>query len=258
MTDNLSQALVVQGRTLRALILRELSTYQSDSRLGFLWSLFRPLAVMTVLYIVLSGTHRTEVQGMPVLLFLATGYLFWINFEYTFIYVERSAFADSVLRFPQITPLDVAITFTFVQWITNMLAGVIVLIAALVLDGDPFPDNAFVLFVVYCSTTLLAASVGLIVVCVGRFIHSLPNFINPIRRVGVLISGAEVPMSILSPDAQKFFSWNPLVHQIEIARHAWYPAYVSPIADPVFVFVCGFGLLLAGLLFERATRRRAE
>ena len=57
----------------------------------------------------------------------------------------------------------------------------------------------------------------------------------------------------LTGDVLKVFSWNPLLHAVEIARDGMLFHYESRVADPLYVIVC-IAVLFGAALAVRAWR----
>ncbi len=79
----------------------------------------------------------------------------------------------------------------------------------------------------------------------------------PVRRMGIFMSGVIFTAATLPGWMLPYLAWNPLFRAIEIARECWHPAYQSPIATPMYVFLCAFALTALGITAERLTRRYA-
>ena len=117
------------------------------------------------------------------------------------------------------------------------------------------PANPLQVLMAYWSCGLIGSGLALIISSISRIVPAVNNLVLPIRRLGhfvsgVLVTGADTPTSFLP-----YMTWNPLFHALELMREAWWPAYVSPIADAWYVFRCLFFLFAFGLILERATRR---
>lgn len=66
------QALKVQGRVIRASILRETRTRFGRSKLGYFWALFEPMAYMLTLMAIFSAMERgAPIAGVDLSMFFS-------------------------------------------------------------------------------------------------------------------------------------------------------------------------------------------
>lgn len=119
-------------RVVKVLVATEFKLQYEDSSLGYLWSLLKPLALFSVLYVVFGRLLRmgTVFEHFP--LYLLVGLVLWIFFANSTTIAMTSIVAQgSLLRrlaFPRViipisATVNAAITFTF------SLVAIVVLIA---------------------------------------------------------------------------------------------------------------------------------
>ncbi len=249
----------IQFNVVKALILRDMVGRYGDSRLGFLWSMFRPAIVLVVLYAAAKLSHHAEVQGMPVLVFLICGYYCWLSFEWSYLAVAHAPqHARGLLMFPHITLLDIIISQAIVEWGVFTVTFISLAGIGMLIEHDPFPADPLRVLVFLWTCTWLGSAVGVSIIVIRRFFPSIDNLTMPLRRVGVMISGVVLPAALIPPNTLGYFSWNPLYRAIEIMRQSWYPAYQSPIATPSYVLTVFFFAAVIALVLERATRSMEE
>jgi|GEM_PF-1414768 len=252
-------ALSVQMRVIVALVLRELVMELGQSRAAIFWMFFRPAILVAMMYAIYSLNHSLTPQGMPLMAFCATGWAAYFSFMRTMADTTGSVKGGSgLLMFPQMTALDLFISQTVTQWFIYNFVFIGLVGFSMLVERSPLPANPLQVMLAYWACGLVGACLALIIKSFARIVPALENIVMPIRRLGhfvsgVIVSGADTP-SFLLP----YFSWNPLFHAIELMREAWWPAYVSPIADAWYVFRCLFFMAAIGLILERATRRFLE
>jgi ABC-type polysaccharide/polyol phosphate export permease len=130
-------------------------------------------------------------------------------------------------------------------------------IGTILIGRVEIPDNPMGLMFAYWSCVWLGAAFGLLICAIRRFMPMFEEWIMPLRRMGIFISGVIFTATTLPGWMLPYFSWNPLFRAIEIARESWHSGYSSPISDPGYVFLCAFGLTAVGIVAERITRRYA-
>ena len=72
-----------------------------------------------------------------------------------------------------------------------------------------------------------------------------------------LISGVIFPIDSLPREVLEPLLWNPMLHVLELSRHAFIPAYV-PVegVNALFPLMTGMAWLALGLLLYRAKRQQ--
>src|SRR5690348_4992596 len=102
--SRLAQSLHTQWTVVYALVLREMHTRYANSRLGYVIAIVEPVFTMTILSLILyyvRGRHTRH--GMPMVLFVVTGYVIWYAFRHIAIGVSTSMRQRSMLMIPQVT-----------------------------------------------------------------------------------------------------------------------------------------------------------
>ncbi len=248
--------LVVQSRLIIALVLRGLVSEISPRNGGVIGLLFRPAFIILMLYVVYSIFHRLTPQGMPLLAFLVTGWLAWFFFIRSFKDVlgtdRRNA---KLMMFPHLSSLDFHLANFILEWLIYTYVFILFVVIALLIERSSLPAEPLKVMLAYWSVGLIGGLLCLILGSFARIVPAIDLLTLPIRRLGqfvtgVLVTGADTPTSVLP-----YLSWNPLFHVLELMREAWWPAYVSPVADAGYVLRCIFFMAALGLVLERGTRR---
>lgn len=252
MTSAFLRATEIQARVIGALILRELVVEGSTGVLPFFSYVIRPIIMVTGFLIIgqLTSPYR---NGFPTTIFVITGYLSWFAFFRSF--GQTRAKGGGVLMIPHVTTLDlilgkIGVEFCFFTAIFVVFSGV-----AMLFGGMTFPADPLGVILAFWSAMGLGISLGLIAASVSRFTTLLDDLWIGIRLLGHAISGVFVLATSTPQSFLDFLRWNPLFHSVEWIREAWWPAYQSPIANPLYAYSCVYFMLAIGLAFERASRR---
>jgi len=254
--QSMAGALSVQLRVIVALVLRELVSEFGQSRLAIFWLIFRPAFLIALFYGLSMIYHRLTPQGMPLMAFLVTGwaayFLFMRSIKDTSGNVRGGA---GLLMFPHMTTLDIFISQAITEWFVYSFVFVLFVGFALLVERSPAPANPLQVILAYWSCGLIGTLVGLILSSASRVVPAVDHLSLPIRRLGQFVSGVIVTAADTPTSVLPYMTWNPLFHAIELMREAWWPAYVSPIADAWYLFRCLFFMTAAGLILERSTRK---
>ena len=116
------QCLIVMGRVVFALIMRESRTRYGTSNIGYTWAIIDPLVTLAVFVWAFSALGRTSPVSAPLSVFFVTGIVplfFWRGA------VGQAANAVSaslgLLSYPQVMPADVVIARLLLEGATTII-----------------------------------------------------------------------------------------------------------------------------------------
>lgn len=262
--------LAYYGRVVKVLVATEFKLQYEDSSLGYLWSLLKPLALFSVLYVVFGRLLRMGAVFEHFPLYLLIGLVLWIFFANSTTIAMSSIVAQSSLlrrlAFPRLiipisATLNAGITFAF------SLAAIVVLIAWNAIE--PKPDwLALIPLLVELYALTLAVSLFLATMYV-RY-----RDIGQIWEVGsqllFYLTPIIYPLELLPGWAQTIVFLNPFTQIMQDARGIiLYEDAGTEIVTSDAVYGDGVGrlfpllviavlLLLSLVVFKRDERRFAE
>ena len=249
-------ALRFQFRVLKALVLRDIAAKYSTSRLGYLMGIILPILSISVLMVAFSMRGKVVPADFSMGAFLITGYPLWQAFQGMYSRVMGAASrTDPLLMFPQITQLDLIFATMILEFSTNTIVYVIMVIGVLVIFQDAPPVDPVGVMLCYWACAWIGAALGLILCGVMRVAPTIVTIINTFMRFGMWMSGVIFAVTRLPTWTWPYLKWNPLLHCIEGARHLWQPTFDAPIFDPAYIISVGFVLTTLGFVLERITRR---
>ena len=239
-----------------ALMLREVKTRFGRHRLGYIWAFIEPVSHIAFWFAMRSvmGMH-VQVADMSTALFLATGVVTFIMFSDVASFVRGSISANrALLAFPIVRNID-AITARFLLESSVMIVVGVSTFALLIFFGAAdLPANWGPIAVAVSGMLLLGLGFGTFNSITAILSPAYANFLGTINRFLYFGSGIMYAPESLPPEALEWIAWNPALHGVELFREGWSGIYQSSIADPLYLFLWGAGLLLVGLGLERTTR----
>lgn len=247
----------VQGRVIKAVILREMRTRFGAYSLGYLWAIIVPLLFILVLTAVYSAVGRKSAHGAPMPVLLLSGMMAWLTFSDTLTQVQ-AAFRTNrpLLVYPMVTVFDIAMSRALLELLTKS-AATIVLMTLYISVGIPAgiddPLGAIIALVILCY---LALTFGHAVACLAVIIPSVTFIVGSLRRVMFFTSGALFILSDVPAEWRQYLLYNPVAHAIDLMRGSWIASYSSPYFDPYYVAQCAVLLTTAAALGEAAVRRK--
>ena len=237
------------GRTVAALMLREMATSYGRSPGGYLWEILEPtlaLAIMTTLF---SAFLTSPPIGDNFPLFFATGFLPFMLFNDT---ANRMAtainFSRPLLSYPSVTFLDAMLARLFLHSLTNTLVSVIVF--------------GVIIFVLGATVRIDMGAIALaygLAIALGFGIGSLNSYLMtafPLwerawqiaTRPLFLISGVFMTFDSLPDVGQDILIWNPLIHIVAMTRVGFYANYDAQYASVAYVLLIAMTTAVFGLM----------
>jgi capsular polysaccharide transport system permease protein len=247
----------VQRDVLFALIIREAYSRVGGQWIGAVWTLFEPLAhtlLMMLLYGMVMG-RASPAGEYPV--FLATGMIPFFLYQNL-----ASRLADGIeanrglFSYRQVKPMDVLLARAVIEAGMSLIVftftiGFLGWMGFHVMPSDP-------LAMIGVNLLLIAFGTGYGIV-MAVLTHERPRLRSMVRMVNMpiyLASGVMFPVDLLPREALDVLLWNPLLHLVELSRHAFIPAYrptdgVGAFYPAMFALV----LLAWGLALYQSKRR---
>ena len=248
-----------RGRTVMALLLREMCTSYGRSPGGYLWTILVPVGGVAMFTLVLaSGLRiRTPSLGVNFPLFYATGLLPLIFYQRGSAAIAKAlAYSRALLFYPGVTFVDAILARFLLQVLTNATVMYLVIGGILmVFDTRAILDVGPILSA-FALTAMLALGIG----CLNAFLF--PTFPLWEQLWGILtfplflISGVFFIYEDLPAVGQQVLWYNPLIHITGLMRTGFYPTYHPSYIEPLYVL--GFGLipLALGLMLLRKHHTR--
>lgn len=123
------------GRTVTALILREMSTSFGRSPGGYVWAVLEPVLALAFLVFVFSFFTRSPPLGNSFPLFYATGFLPFMAFNDTANKIATSVrYSKPLLEYPVVTYFDAMLARLILTIFTHVVVGVIIIGAILIFE----------------------------------------------------------------------------------------------------------------------------
>ena len=250
-------ALLVQGRVIYALMMREVHTIYGTSRLGYLWALIQTMWGIGVFWGIRYMLGAAAPHGMHILMFLLVGFGLFNMFSGTLSKCMSAVSGNrSLLTFPQVTPVDLMISRTIITWTTELVSALI-LIAIGILLGMPFYLTNFGgLLTILLLTPLLGLGLGMTLASLAVLCPTLEKIVPMGMRILFFTSGLFYSATMLPSYVLQYLWYNPMLQIIEWGRVCLSRGYSTVPYSPLFLVSVTAFFLCLGLLLERYVRRR--
>lgn len=256
---SLRQSLVIQGRVLRALLLREVITRFGRHNLGVLWLFGEPMiftiGVMTLWTI--SGLHRSA--SIPITAFAITGYssvLLWRNCATH----SSTAIKDNrhLLYHRPVQVIDALLTRIIVE-VAGATAS-FTFLSLIFLTGQWMSPPVDMLLVLrgWLMLAWFGASLALCIGAGSCMSELVERLWHPCAYVMFPISGAAFMVDWLPTSFQQLVLLLPMVHGVEMLREGFFGNVVRTHYDLGYMASICLILTWLGLYMARVAARRLE
>ncbi len=238
------------GRTVGALVLREMATSYGRSPGGYIWAVVEPIGAIALLSAVFSLTFRAPALGTNFALFYATGYLPFILFLDTCNKIGVSIrFSRPLLTYPGVSFLDAIIARFLLNLLTHLMVFMIVM-AGLILVFDPrliIDPVAIVMSLTMAAA--LALGMGTLNCYMMAAFPAWERVWQIATRPLFLVSGVIFLLEDVPAGAIRDVLWlNPLFHVTGEMRRGFYATYGATYVSPVYIFAIALVTLATGLM----------
>jgi len=241
---------MMTGRTIVALILREMSSTHGRSPGGYLWMVLEPALGIGFLALIFSIGFRSPRLGTNFSIYYATGLLPFMMFGSLSGAISQAVnFSKSLLAYPRVTYLDAIIARLILGTLTQLLVGVIILTAILSTWDTRTTLELDRILLTYSMTIALAAGIGVLNCFLMTMFPLWQRTWGIITRPLFLVSGVIILFEGIPKPYSTVLWYNPLIHVTGEMRGAFYLTYEAEYVSPIYVFsvslICG----LIGLVF---------
>ncbi len=250
------RGLSIQIQVIHALILRELKSQFGNTKLGYIWALLEPVAMVSVFAVMFRFMGRVPVATMGILPFLVSGFTSFRLFTGSMGRAVSAIDANrQLLYYPRVRPIDLVFGRLILEFATTMCVIAILLTAAVTIEGDRLRPNIVLVAVAEVLLCLLGGGFGLVLCGLGVFWPTLLRIYGYAMRPLFFGSALFFSTNSMPTKVRHVLLKNPILHGIELCREGLYPNYhvegVTPWYPALFVLVFWF----FGLTLERVARR---
>lgn len=228
------------GRTIGALVMRELTSTYGKKAGGYLWVILEPVAGIVLLTVIFSIALRTPPIGTNFAMFYATG-LVPFMFYRTLSAAAASAitFSKPLLSYPAITVTDAVISRALVNACTGLLVGFIIFSFILLTQETRTNPQMSQIALAYAMAFVLAMGIGTFNAFAFAALPEWQSVWQIINRPLMIVSCVLFMYDDVPHPYDDYLWWNPLVHIVGQMRQAFYLTYPGDYISPTYVFFVG-------------------
>lgn len=243
-------AFSIQKDVVFAIFVREMNSRFGSYTFGNVWLILEPLLMMVMFILIFGLRGRGEFGYIDPPIFVFAAFLpFKILWQLTLRRTMSSlSGGKGLLGFRQVRLFDMFLTRSLMEAALFVVVGVILGLGLYWFGFDPVPRD-ILLVLGYCLIFwIFATGVGILACMVSQTAKEIEKLVSMIQMPLLFLSAVFFPMTIVPEPFRTWLSWNPLVHAMELVREAWFPVYISPVADVGYLStwaICTLALALA-------------
>lgn len=248
----------IQRGVLFALLLREMKGRVGGQWVGAIWTLIEPLMHVLVVLGIYTALRASSLPGVELPVFMATGLVPFFLFQNLATRLMDGIVANRGLyAYRQVKPFDTLMSRALVEAIMNVMVYAVTLGLLGWLGFRVLPAGPLEMIGVHLVLFALGVGYGTFAAVVTHDRPRLRSFLRISMLPLYILSGIIFPVHLAPPDTLHWMLFNPLLHLIELSRHAFIPEYrVVDGANLVYPLLFTLGLCTLALTFYRADRLR--
>jgi capsular polysaccharide transport system permease protein len=255
MTLNRIEMLKAQWRILHALMLRDIKTRFGGSEWGFLIAIAWPLTHVLIVLLVNTGLGRAAPYGDSPALWVATGIIPFMAFNYMSRFIMLGIVLNRpLLAFPVVKITDILFARAIVEVLSASLIVLILFAILWAFDIDFMPLDIVQAALALLAMMLLGLGFGVVNAIIAA---AFPFWITGYALLAIILWAASGVLFV--PDAlpeviRTPLSYLPPLQGVEWMRSAYYEGYGSSILDRQYMISFATVTLFVGIAVERLVR----
>ncbi len=239
------------------LLIRELKTRFGSYRLGYAWALLDPLLMISLFSVVFGIRSQSGFGGVPVQVFITTGYLPFMFFNKVVSQLKSAVSANmGLFCYRQVTPFATFVSRFILEAIIGLVVGCILVLGLIWFGFDAVPNDPLQVILGYLLLMIFSFSLGIIFCVLGSLFKEANKFLSLIMMPLMFVSCVMYPLASIPIQYQHWFLWNPLVHAIELIRSGWILGYVSQNVSWIYLSGVTLSILTFAMSCYRLSHRR--
>lgn len=247
----------VMFAAIHALFMRELQTRFGSYRLGYLWAPLEVMLQMLIYLLVFGAVMNRVLPGMDYSLFLLAGIVPFYMFQRI---VSRSMGAveanRGLLMYRSVRHIDVIIARSFLELVIYFFTFWLLLLVTCLIKNLTISFEQLEV-VLYCWTTLFLFSLGsaLIMMMIGHYGGEMTKIVSIVFTMLYFLSGVMYSIHVVPEPYFSYLLYNPIIHNLELIRHAISPAYTVHHIDFSYFLKWMLAVDFLGLLLYKALEK---
>jgi capsular polysaccharide transport system permease protein len=246
---------VTQVRVIKALISQQAAKRYGEYRLGIFWMLMEPLLGVLVVGVAIGSFAGRTVPEISYPFFVLNGMLLLKLLTGSMNSgINAITSSHGLLVYPTVRPLDPIMARMILDFLTTVFALAVFCAAASWLGVDLSLQQLDLLAATYLLTWFIGCGLGLAFGIAAFHYNEFEKVVPVLQRPLLFVSAVLFPTYALPESAKQILLWNPLVHTIELSRHALFPFYHAEGAEIAYPACFATVAMALGLALFRRNR----
>jgi capsular polysaccharide transport system permease protein len=256
-SNDLRFGLVVQGRVIGAIVMRELHTRFGRDNIGYLWMFVEPMLLAVAISGVHLAIHARLPYGMEVVPFYLAGYTPFLMFRQIVNRAPATIESNRTLLFHrQITLFDLLLARGLLDLIATSLALFMLLGVTTLVGLGELPDRPLLVFEGLLLMFWLSLGFAMPLAALAEVSSTVDKLTHPATYIMMPLSGIFFLAEQVPPYYRRILEWGPVIHITQLIRMGQYGNFDSKYADVTYVVIWCVGLMFLGMLSLRWVRGR--
>lgn len=249
--------LKVWGDVIFAIFLREIKSKFSD-KLGISWSVISPVAFIIILSIMRGMMDGGRTHSMPTFFFMVYGMVLVQMFLSTVASVSSSIRVNkSLFAFRQVQPISSIIAIAGFDFLTKIFVFILIYIIAYFIRMEIELNNSLLMFKYFVQVWLIATAIGMLFALGRCFVPELEKLRSLAMRPIFFVSGIFFSLQDIPMEYWYLLDWNPLLHAVELMRHAAYGSYGKIGVSNTYLDLCTLIFMVSSLVIYKVSWKQA-
>lgn len=152
---------------------------------------------------------------------------------------------QGLLVYPSVKPMDPLLARFLYGLIMTMFSFSVFCVISMWMGIKLSLDSLHVVFAAYLITWACGCGFGLIFGVASAHFKELEKIIQVVQRPLLFVSAVLFPTNVLPTPTREMLMYNPLVHTIELSRHALFPYY--RVLDANLIYPGAFAIVMLSI-----------
>jgi ABC-type polysaccharide/polyol phosphate export permease len=253
------QSLMVQGRVINALLMREVITRFGRENLGVLWLVAEPMVFTLGVTAFWYAAKLNHGSAIPIVAFAITGYssvLLWRN---TVNRANGGIQSNlSLLYHRNVRVIDVFISRIVIEMAGATGSFLVLATFFTAIEQIDAPVDPLLVLGGWCMLAWFGAALAIVIGAATAYNEIVERIWGPVSYLIFPLSGAAFMVDWIPPAMQKVVLLVPMVHGVEMLREGYFGNLVHTHYDVIYMALVNLVLTLLGLALLRDAAKRTE
>ncbi|MDH2998005.1 sugar ABC transporter permease [Pasteurellaceae bacterium LFhippo2] len=239
---------VLQGRVIKALLMREIITRYGRKNIGFLWLFVEPLLLTFVIVMMWKFLRADKVSTLNIVAFTITGYpmmMMWRNASSRAIGAISANL--SLLYHRNVKVLDTILSRVILEVAGATIAQILIMVVLITIGWIDIPSDPLYMLMSWTLMAIFALGLGLILCAIVQKFEAIGKIWSALAFVMMPLSGAFFFVHSLPSQVREYALMIPMIHGSEMFRHGYFGDSVTTYESIGFLIVSDLVLLFIGL-----------